>query len=303
MGLLLMSGCGPSQQRPAPPTPNPALAEVAEPGTAADHTSWDSIEGMLTGPAPTPQTQPAITVKRRTSQASKADGPWHALVLKTFPGDTEGNAASVWAQRLTILVPPLQPNLGIHRDRKGASVLYGHYSGWDDPQAEEDLRELSGLRVNDKRIFGPIIKTCVVPERDPASLHPHELISIWQRYPSTNRLYSLEIAVWGDFESGNLPHAARRQQAEAQVADLRSQGVNAWFHHDPIAELSMVTVGIFPESAVDTGSGLVSQEIELLQRRFPDHLTNGETLRLPIAGRPDLGAVPQRSRLVVIPER
>jgi len=261
--------------------------------------SWNDIEGMLSGPAAYSEPAPAASTER---PAPPPDGPWHAIVLKTFPGDMDARAASLWMQRLAILVPPLGPHMGIYRNRKGSQVLHGRYDGWDDPQAELDLEALSGLRINDKRVLGPLIKTCVVPPRDPASLHPHELISIWQRFPDARRLYTLEIGVWGDFASGQFPAKVRRQRAQSQVAALRAQGVNAWFHHDPIAGLSMVTIGIFPESAVDSGSGMVSQEIEMLQRAFPDHLTNGEPLSLPLPGRPDLGAVPQRSRLVVVPE-
>ena len=36
------------------------------------------------------------------------------------------------------------------------------------------------------------------------ALHPHSLHSVRRRYPSVDPLYTLEVAIWGDFESGEL---------------------------------------------------------------------------------------------------
>ncbi len=238
----------------------------------------------------------------RQAQGRSEDAAWHALVLKTFQGDEDGQAARLWATQLAALVPPLTPGIGVHVDGKGAMVLFGRYENWEDPQSAKDMETLHGLRVNGKRIFGPIIRTVVYPPRDPADLHPHELLALRHSQPATRILYTLEIGVWGDFDSGELPDQVRRQQAESQVASLRQSGIPAYFHHDPVSRLSTVTVGVFDESAVDPASSLLSPEAERWQKQFPFRLTNGEELRLPIPGRPDLGVVPQRSRLVLVPE-
>ena len=189
----------------------------------------------------------------------------------------------------------------MHTDSKGSLVLYGKYESWDDPRVPSDLDSLKNLRVNGKRIFGPIIRTTVHPSRSPDEIHPHELLSLRVRYPRARTIYTLEIEVWGDFDSGELSPHQRRTNAQDSVARLRASGVPAYFHHDPISELSIVTVGAFDESALDAASGLPSAEVDRLQRAFPNRLTNGEHLSLPVKGRPELGVVPQRSRLVLVP--
>lgn len=254
---------------------------------------------MLGGTAPAPAASGAASLASSPPQDLQ---PYHALVLQTFQGDLDGQAASVWRTQLGLLVPPLEPHLGVHTDRKGAIVIYGHYDGWDDPAVAEDLASLRNLRVNDKRIFGPIIRTTIQPQRKPENIHPHELLSLRLRYPKARTIYTLEIEIWGDFDSGMLSAAARRSHAETRVAELRAAGTPAFFHHDPISQLSTVTVGAFDEMALDAASGLPSTEVERWQRKFPHRLTNGEQLSLPIQGRSDLGAVPQRSRLVLVPE-
>jgi hypothetical protein len=230
------------------------------------------------------------------------EGSWHGLALQTFPGDLDGQAAADWSRQLAAVVPPLAPKLRTHVGGKGSMVLYGRYSDWDDPQAGTDMEFLRGIRVNNKRIFGPIVRTEVHPRRNLDTLHPHELLTVRTQFPDGRTKYTLEIEIWGDFDSGMLSEADRRRQVESKVAALRAQGIPAYFHHDPISDLSTITVGIFDEQALDPASGLVSSEVEQWQRRFPTRMTNGEELRLPVQGQPSLGVVPQRTRLVLVPD-
>jgi len=245
-------------------------------------------------PPPTRPAPPQPTIGLDFEKESQAS--------HTFQGDRQGQAAGVWAEQLGILIPPLKPDLGVHTGSKGSMVLYGHYDGWDDPKVADDMTALKNLRVNGKRIFGPIIRTTVRPQRRSDQIHPHELLSLRMRYPKVRTIYTLEIEIWGDFDSGTLSDEARRANAESRVAQLRADGTPAFFHHDPISRLSTVTIGAFDEQALDVASGLKSIEVEQWQRKFPNRLTNGEQLNLPVQGRPDLGAIPQRSRLVLVPE-
>jgi len=309
LGLLalVMAACeAPSPARPSPPRPRVGVEMDRGPQTQPDRSApeeeeaaWQAMEDLLayeSFPPPAPMAQPATPTQRGI------DEPWHALVLHTFQGDAEGRAAGVWSEQLGILIPPLKPNLGVHVARKGSMVLYGRYDGWDDPKVTEDMTTLKKLRVNGKRIFGPIIRTTVRPQRRPEDIHPHDLLSLRVQFPKVRTMYTLEIEIWGDFDSGALPDEVRRGNAESRVGQLRAEGTPAFYHHNPVNQLSTVTVGAFDETAVDVASGLTSIEVEHWQHVFPNRLTNGETLRLPIQGRPDLGAVLQRSRLVLVPE-
>ena len=307
MSLLAVgiAGCeAPPPARPEPPklTVNFDLtdeSEAATPESTEQDDAWAAMEHMLdAGTTPLPSAgQPP-----RTNAAPVDTRPYHALVLQTFQDDVDGQAASLWREQLGLLVPPLDPDLGVHTDNKGSLVVYGHYEGWNDPKAAEDMASLKSLRIDNKRVFGPIIRTTIRPQRKPEEIHPYELLSLRLRYPDARTIYTLEIEVWGDFDSGTLPDAVRRANAESRVAQLRADRTPAFFHHDPVSRLSMVTVGAFNEQALDPESGLTSVEVEQWQRKFPNHLTNGEKLSLPVQGRPDLGVIPHRSRLVLVPE-
>ncbi len=284
------------QARPAPPVPK--ITAVEQPADQDD--AWSSMEHML-DPGQSAG-QPPRTAASPGTQRPPIQSAWHALVLQTFPGDNDGRAATLWRDQLAAVVPPIAEKIRVHVGSKGSMVLYGQYEDWDDPQASTDMEFLRNVRVNNKRIFGPIVRTEVQPRRDPASIHPHELLAVRQQFPDGRTVYTLEIEVWGDFDSGMLSDTERQSRVEAKVASLRGQGVPAYFHHDPISDLSMITVGVFGEQALDPASGLLSSEVEQWQRRFPNRLTNGEELRLPVQGQPDLGVVPQRTRLVLVPE-
>jgi hypothetical protein len=309
IGLILTACAGPEPARTAIPAPTVLLEDDhsldsdAEGLASEEADEWLSFEQMLDQGAPAANSTPeARAASASGSTREPSSGPIHAIVLRTFQDDTSGATAHTWSAQLGTLVPPLKPDLRVHIDSKGSVVVFGNYDGWDDPQAAEDMGTLKDLRVNGKKIFGAIIRTTITPARDPDHLHPHELLTLRKRYPKARTIYTLEIEIWGDFESGELPRDIRLRRAEERVKELRAAGITAYFHHDPISELSTITVGAFDETAIDSSSGIPSREVEMLQKQFPNRLTNGEQLALPIKGRSDLGAVPQRSRLVLVPE-
>ena len=297
---IALCGCAATPPaRPQVPAPriqeaNEAQTRPQDPAPLSDE--WLAMEQLLGSTRPDPTPAP-----KKTSTTIARPVSFHTLVLRTFQDD-DGTAARQWRKQLGTLVPPLQPKLAVHVNRKGSVVVFGIYEGWDDPQATLDMKTLRDLRVNDKKIFTAIMRTDVRPRRTKEQIHPHELLALRVRYPDVRTIYTLEVGVWGDFDSGQLTLEARRGQTESRVAALRSEGVPAFFHHDPATELSTVTVGAFGEDALDPSSGLMSFEVERWQQRFPNRLTNGEELRLPIQGQPQLEAVPQRSRLVLVPE-
>jgi hypothetical protein len=308
--VVLLNACAaPEPARIALPPPTVSLdseSEEASRSTTAgvkEDDEWLSFEQMLDPSVYTPDSMPP-TVTSGSSPAARqpANSPFHTIVLQTFAGDTSGFAAETWRSQLSTLVPPLEPDLRVHTNSKGSVVVFGAYEGWDDPQAAEDMASLKDIRVDRKKIFGAIIRTTIEPERDPTTIRPNELLSLRRQYPRARIIYTLEIEIWGDFDSGVLPDDVRRARAEERVQELRAAGTTAYFHHDLSSRLSTITVGAFDESAIDSSSGLPSRAVEMLQKKFPNRLINGEQLAIPIKGRSDMGAVPQRSRLVLVPE-
>jgi hypothetical protein len=65
----------------------------------------------------------------------------------------------------------------------------------------------------------------------------------------------------------------------------------------------MVTVGLFDHTAYDAQSGIFAPEVELLIRKFPARLVNGEPLNEPVNPRfPEFGTRVQAPKLVLVPE-
>ncbi|MDP7030082.1 MAG: hypothetical protein QF733_07675 [Phycisphaerales bacterium] len=300
LAAAVLQACqAPPPARPEPPPPQLPASHIADFEPAEDaqpSDGWQDLEHLLGSGSEPPPAEPS-----RAASQPVAPQSFHTLVLQTFPGD-RGETARQWHAQLTQIVPPLQEHTAVHVDGKGSMVVFGHYEGWDDPQAAIDMRTLQNLRVNDKRIFGAIMRTDVRPRRADSALHPHELVALRRRHPDVRTIYTLEIEVWGGFKSGEMTSADRRGHAERRVAELREGGVPAFFHHDPVTDLSTVTVGAFGEDALDPSSGLMSLDVEQWQHRFPNRLINGEELRMPVQGQPELGTVTQRSRLVLVPD-
>ena len=128
-------------------------------------------------------------------------------------------------------------------------------------------------------------------------------MSVRQLHPNVNPLYTLQVAVWGDFESGKLTLEQIHQKAEAYTTELRVKSFEAYFHHDDDQRLSVVTIGVFDRRAIDPQTGFFSPEVEALIHRFPAHLVNGEPL-MEIKNRrdPRRSRQPQTPRLVEVPK-
>jgi hypothetical protein len=181
-------------------------------------------------------------------------------------------------------------------------ALYGRYAGWDDPTASEDATTLSEIRVNGTRIFGPIIRADIKHARAADDYSDLELISVWTRYPNARDLYALEVELWGDFDSGELPASRRRDRAIQRTGELRRQGIQAYCHHDERRALSTITVGIFSDTAINPQSGIPDPDLARLQQTFPLRLVNGEELHMPVQpGGSAQNVQPIRSRLIKVP--
>jgi len=156
--------------------------------------------------------------------------------------------------------------------------------------------------VNNRQIFPQAMIAELKVPRDPRTVPDNELVSLRIKYPDVRTLYTLEIAVWGDFESGEYPPARRRSAAEGYANALRQQGMPAFFYHDDARQMSMVTVGVFDHRAMDASTGIKSPEVERFLMQFPQRLVNGEPLiDLYDPQDPAKGGRPQQPSLVEVP--
>lgn len=205
-----------------------------------------------------------------------SEATW-ALVLATFAHDGHEVYAQDYLQKLNILTPQFTPGLRVVPRKSGSMVVYGRYPSRDDAKALEDREHFRQLTANGRIIFPRVMLAEVRPQLTAAQLHPWDLRGVKARYPEFDTLYTLSIAIWGDFEEGLMTPEERRLSAEAQVAALRRQNYDAYFFHNEQEGLSDVTVGIFLEGR-DAQSTLYPPEVEAMLRQFPERYVNGEPL-------------------------
>ena len=252
-----------------------------------DRTRTDGVGGTETRP-------PSARLGRPTT--------FWTLVLQTFSQTGHRQHAATMVQELRTAVPQLA-GARVHTTSSGSMVIYGNYESAQDPAAQRDKKAIKKITIRDRPAFPRAMLTRIRLQPSPGAMHPHELMSVRQRHPKINPLYTLQVAVWGDFESGKLTLAQIRQKAEAYATELRVQSFEAYFHHDDDQRLSMVTIGVLDRRAIDPQTGFFSPEVEALIRRFPVHLVNGEPL-MEIKNRrdPRRSRQPQTPRLVEVPK-
>ncbi|MHC4947148.1 MAG: hypothetical protein ACYTG1_02645 [Planctomycetota bacterium] len=224
--------------------------------------------------------------------------PW-AIVLATFSRPGHAEAAATMVGEVRRVAPDLAAGTRIQTSESGSMVVYGRYDDPTDAGARRDL-ELIKERVYEGRPLFPRAMLGRV-DRSGDATGRFSLRAVRRQYPNVDPLYTLQVAVWGDFDGG-MSRDERRRRAEAHAGELRVQGFDAYVDHDDARGLSVVTIGLFDRTAVDPQSGLMSPDVERLMRRFPEHLVNGEPLLEPIDRRnPSRGTKVQRPRLVEVP--
>ncbi len=209
--------------------------------------------------------------------APVSDEDQYAIAVATFTGAGHERDAQKVLSELKIQHPAVGRKLMVRKRSRGSALTYGQYSGYNDPIAKSDLVMLRSMATSQGRaLFSQLLLTKFRPVHPKEALHPHDLWTIRREYPTTVPIYTLEVAVWGDFDSGQLPRVKRRSAAEQYASELRSKGYEAFFYHNDDSELSSVTVGLFSYKAIDAETGFYSSEVESMLARFPQRLTNGQ---------------------------
>ena len=236
----------------------------------------------------------------RSPNAQQRRSNW-TIVLNTFSYDDHSQAASNMRMRVGSFDPRLS-SAQVHTTARGSMVTYGNYTSAKDQAAQADLKWIKAITVSNRRVFAGAMLSRITRTDHTIPSDPLELMSVRARYPDIDPLYTLQVAVWGDFESGKLTLSEIHQHAESYARKLRAQGVDAYYDHDDDKRLSVITVGLFDSTAIENPQiGLYSAEIEALMRRFPEHLVNGEPLLELIDRRTGRTRV-QKPKLVLVPK-
>jgi hypothetical protein len=224
-------------------------------------------------------------------------GRW-SLMLVTVGGNNHPMQAQAIRGEIIRTFPELHATF-VRSSSKGSTIWYGRFKSAIEPAAKQTRERIKALQRNGQPAF-PRAFFSVLPDDSP--IGDRDIRRLRSMYPGVNPLYSLQIACWGTFGGDQITWDEVRRAAEAKVAALRARGFDAWYHHDPVTELSVVTVGVFDSRAYDGRSTLFSPEVESLLKDFPIHLINGEDVIIEIRPGDPSTRVPQQCRLVSVPE-
>jgi hypothetical protein len=226
-------------------------------------------------PAPPPSELPA----------APAGGPVEASAVWAIPLATSASANHQLEiqdkfRALVAEFPQLRPGLWVHSNERGSKIMYGRFEGVDDDSARTQLAMLKSLVSGDRR---PFASSFIARVELGATAHAHDIRTLRRRMPHVDPLYTLDIATWiSSDEGGEAEWSEMKRRAEAYAAQLRAQGIEAWFYHGESQRVTSVTVGAFDRTVVNPVSGLYDDALRDLVRRFPVRLTNGEPLMLPV---------------------
>jgi hypothetical protein len=256
--------------------------------------------------------RPAARSGERTSSAARstttpertpADEPAWSIVLNTFSGETHATASANMIASLRTIAPQLTSQAHVRSTASGSMVMYGLYPSLDDPRAREDLERIKSIKHQDVAVFPRAFLTRTGSAAKHQVNDPNALLSVRQRHPNVDPLYTLQVAAWSDFETGQLKIDELRKRAEAHARDLRAKGFEAYYHHGD-SGISVVTVGLFDRTAYDVQLGDLSPDLTQLRKQFPEYLVNGEPLmELIDRHNPRRGTRPQVPRLVLVPKQ
>lgn len=245
---------------------------------------------------------------KRGKPSSPASNPSKAapttvwtIILKTFTDSNHQRAAATMAAQVAMVAPQLSAVRVLTTQGK-SRVVYGSFANVADPDAQAALKLVKQTRIHGREAF-PRAMLNRVRTNEVSTLHPHNLLAVRRKFSKRSLLYTLQVAIWGDFDSGNLTLKQIRSRAQAYTAQLRAQGYEAYFYHDDDQRLSMITIGVFDHRVIDHQSGILNSEVQELLRKFPNHLVNGEVLDEPVDPHDmNKGKKPQSPRLVEIPK-
>ena len=224
-------------------------------------------------------------------------------MLGTFAEGDHEQAARTMLDELRRIAPDIARNSRVHTGSKGSIVIYGNYASRDDAQAKDDQERLKKVQYQNRPLFNRVILTRIDNRSMTSQFQPHDLLSVRQKYPKVDPLYTVDIAMWDDLGAGKMTYDEIRRKAEAYCESLRAQKVEAYFYHDDENQRSIVTVGTFDRRAIHVDSGLFSPEVEAVMKKFPVRMVNGEPLNeFKDPYHPNEGVKPQSPKLVLVPE-
>lgn len=288
MAALLVVSCGPEST-------GPQTRNLEGHGDIMDVSTWNFEEERVMRGQATHSTHLTGVQTHAKDQ--------YAIVVATFTGAQHEQSALATRAQLIRQYPLLGRGLRVRQRSRGTALSYGDYTGYDDSNAKKDIVQLRLLRTPQSQpLFAQVLLMKFKAVRQKKDIHPFDLWIVRREFPTRVPIFTLEVAIWGDFDSGQFPQSKRRAAAEGYATELRKKGFESYFYHNDDAGLSSVTVGLFGNSAVDAETGFYSHEVEAMLRRFPIRLVNGQEVQVYFdPAHPTLGSSVQPPCLAEVP--
>lgn len=274
------------------------IGEASAP-LAGGNTPANNTTGAM---QPNLRPDPSLTtpVNSGTNAATPQSGGW-TIILSTVAGESHRAQAQQRLAQLQQSLPALNRAQLISTDR-GTMITFGRYESPDDAQAQADLKMIKELTLGPMKPFAMSMLNPMPDQTAGTTLSPLDLRSLRRQFPNTNPLYTLDVAVWIASPQDGFPWEEMKRRAEAYAAQLRQQGVEAYFYHNEGQRVSSVTVGKFDRRAIDQASGFYSVEVRSMLEKFPRRLTNGQEIMVKVNPADEKsGLKPQEPQLVEVP--
>ncbi len=244
-------------------------------GNAADQPGRSTVPGVGV-----PGRSAGKAKGKGAAQAAPATPASWAVVLATFSDDGHKEMAKAARDRLAESYPALKDSFVRSTDR-GSVVMLGAFGSPKDDQARALLESVKTLSPDGRnRPFAKAYFSRVPGTGGPVSAY--DLTSCAKkRMPGVHPTFTVQVAMWGDFDSNTMTQDQVDAKAEAHCRALRARGLEAYVHSDSDKHTAIVTVGIFDSTAYDARSTLFSGPVERLFKQFPAMLVNGEELLVP----------------------
>jgi hypothetical protein len=277
VSVLLLTSCGGSGN-----TKKPADATAAHQNSQFDPIAAQGPEVLGTGkPAP----------------AGGTDTSWSIVIFSAVGDSMEQDAQKALEKIRTV---GGLPQAYMERRGKSLIVAYGKYPSADAPQAQQDLKRIQGLKINEDTPFAAAVLAPPVFDSLPGSIPEYDLSTLKQRRGKA-AMYTLQVGAYARMD-GKEPSqqdlASFRGAAEKAVVELRREGEEAFYHHG--RNMSVVTVGVFGDKDVNpVVAGQDSMIVTMARKRHPLNLVNGQGVK--VRTRSQVEAQLQPSRIIVIP--
>lgn len=224
--------------------------------------------------------------QRGSGSASQPRLPAWRIVLRTFTGS---NAVAQATQALPVIQSAgRMPEAFVEPRKNGAIIAYGAYAQPDDAAAQRDLKRIRAMKVDGLSPYSGAF--LAPPQGGAAGANPEYNLANAREEFGPSAKYTLQVAV---YESDNRAEAMRL--AERAVQTYRQEGELAFYYHGP--NRSMVTIGVFGDRDFDPSSNQMSQELQALMARHPDHLYNGRGVREKLIDGTTRSQAPQLVRI------